>query len=167
MTADTNPLTIAMRDIRYAEQSIKDEIDRHKKTHARNLAVLKAAERRASLLEQGLDPDIVKRAEKILAIRGTWTPSSQRVGKVNSAIDDLLAGGGYLFKGFRGVKNYSHFGDQGCDCDFGYGPKHGGIVFSIGLTPSRVSGGELTTAEVEDCIWYLRNLQRIQASNAE
>ena len=32
---------------------------------------------------------------------------------------------------FFGVKNYAHFGDQDCDCERGYGPKHGYIVFRI------------------------------------
>lgn len=31
-----------------------------------------------------------------------------------------------------GYKNYEAFGDQRCDCEYGYGPRHGYIVFSIG-----------------------------------
>jgi hypothetical protein len=30
-----------------------------------------------------------------------------------------------------GIKNYDGFGDQRCDCEPGYGPKHGVIVFTI------------------------------------
>jgi hypothetical protein len=33
---------------------------------------------------------------------------------------------------FIGMKNYAGFGDQECDCSYGYGPKHGSIVFKIG-----------------------------------
>jgi len=34
--------------------------------------------------------------------------------------------------GFMGIKNYASFGDQRCDCEYGTGPRHGEIVFSIG-----------------------------------
>ncbi len=37
-----------------------------------------------------------------------------------------------LMDGFLGMKNYAHFGDQRCDCDYGMGPKHGSVVFSVG-----------------------------------
>lgn len=37
-----------------------------------------------------------------------------------------------LAKEFLGFKNYAQFGDQRTDCAYGYGPKHGSIVFSIG-----------------------------------
>ena len=37
-----------------------------------------------------------------------------------------------LRAGYLGFKNYAHFGDQRCDCEYGYGPNHGSIVFSIG-----------------------------------
>jgi hypothetical protein len=40
---------------------------------------------------------------------------------------------------YLGIKNYAHFGDQRCDCSYGYGPTHGTIVFSIG----RVRGAPL------------------------
>ena len=33
---------------------------------------------------------------------------------------------------FLGAKNYAQFGDQRCDCEYGYGPKHGWIVFEVG-----------------------------------
>lgn len=35
---------------------------------------------------------------------------------------------------YLGIKNYASFGDQREDHDYGYGPKHGSIVFSIGRT---------------------------------
>lgn len=37
-----------------------------------------------------------------------------------------------LTKGFLGVKNYASFGDQRSDCEYGYKPTHGDIVFSVG-----------------------------------
>lgn len=37
-----------------------------------------------------------------------------------------------LTEEYLGVKNYASFGDQREDHRYGYGPKHGAIVFSIG-----------------------------------
>ena len=37
-----------------------------------------------------------------------------------------------LLRGYLGVKNYAHFGDQRHDGAYGMGPSHGSIVFSIG-----------------------------------
>jgi len=34
-------------------------------------------------------------------------------------------------KEYFGIKNYAGFGDQRCDCEQGYGPTHGSIVFEI------------------------------------
>lgn len=39
-----------------------------------------------------------------------------------------------LVKEFMGVKNYDGFYHQRTDCQYGYGPRHGSIVFSIGLS---------------------------------
>ena len=52
-----------------------------------------------------------------------------------------------LKKEYIGVKNYAHFGDQRCDIENGYGPKHGTIVFKI----SRVSDRPLD----EDALYLL------------
>lgn len=37
-----------------------------------------------------------------------------------------------LAKNYLGIKNYAACGDQRADCEYGYSPKHGSIVFSIG-----------------------------------
>ena len=39
---------------------------------------------------------------------------------------------GALKKGYVGIKNYASFGDQREDHEYGFGPRHGSIVFSIG-----------------------------------
>ncbi len=39
-----------------------------------------------------------------------------------------------LATGYLGVKNYAHFGDQESSHPYGFGPRHGSIVFSIGRT---------------------------------
>jgi len=39
-------------------------------------------------------------------------------------------------KSYLGVKNYAAFGDQREDHKYGYGPRHGSIIFSIGTKVS-------------------------------
>ena len=44
---------------------------------------------------------------------------------------------GALKQEYLGMKNYAHFGDQREDHKYGYGPKHGHIVFSVGRNKRR------------------------------
>jgi hypothetical protein len=59
------------------------------------------------------------------------------VGEVRlKALENAIAriqkdGKNALSKEYVGVKNYAHFGDQRCDCQYGFGPSHGSIVFRI------------------------------------
>jgi hypothetical protein len=48
---------------------------------------------------------------------------------------------------YIGIKNYSGFGDQREDHKYGYGPKHGTIVFRIGRH-NREAPGELGADEI-------------------
>ena len=61
--------------------------------------------------------------------------SEKRNGVIEDAISCIQQDPqGAFLQGYLGVKNYSSFGDQRCDCDYGYGPKHGHIRFSVGRT---------------------------------
>ncbi len=62
-------------------------------------------------------------------------PQESRGAKIEAAISAIQTdGANALMKQTFGVKNYASFGDQGCDCEYGYGPRHGYIVFEIGRT---------------------------------
>jgi hypothetical protein len=50
------------------------------------------------------------------------------------------------------VKDYVQFIHQGADCEYGYGPRYGDVVFSIGL---RNPEHTLTDEETESCLYYL------------
>ena len=53
---------------------------------------------------------------------------------------------------YLGIKNYAGFGDQREDHEYGYGPKHGGIVFLIGRTSMALAAG---AALDSDAVYYL------------
>jgi hypothetical protein len=57
---------------------------------------------------------------------------------------------GALRKEYFGIKNYAGFGDQREDHPYGYGPKHGSIVFRIG----RENPGDGKALD-NDAIYYL------------
>ena len=49
---------------------------------------------------------------------------------------------------YIGVKNYAHFGDQREDHPYGYGPKHGTIVFKIGRNRNEGSQAIIGSDEI-------------------
>lgn len=75
-----------------------------------------------------IDLDRCRRGMKQLRIEG-----APRVAVIEEAIagiqrDPMTA----MRSQYIGVKNYASFGDQREDHEYGFGPKHGTIVFSIG-----------------------------------
>lgn len=53
---------------------------------------------------------------------------------------------------FMGVKDYAGFVDQRCDCKYGYGPRHGCIVFRVG----RAYPGDKSSLGEDDIAFLLR-----------
>ena len=65
------------------------------------------------------------------AMRSINVEGAPRPKRIEEAISLIQNDGGCLRKMYIGVKNYASFGDQNCDCKYGYGPSHGAIVFRI------------------------------------
>jgi ligand-binding sensor protein len=76
----------------------------------------------------------IAKAMRNLSIEGA--PSTDQRDKViEDAISLIQQNPHSALRGeYLGVKNYSGFGDQRSDHPYGYGPKHGHIVFSVGRT---------------------------------
>lgn len=80
-----------------------------------------------------IDVDRVERAMQDLDVRGDPRPRL-----IEEAIQKISEdGSAAMIDGYLGIKNYAHFGDQRADCKYGYGPKHGNIVFRIGRVRHR------------------------------
>jgi len=76
----------------------------------------------------------VKNGMKYVHIRGVCDDGMlKRLEVIEDAIKDFYNGCERLKRNYFGIKNYAHFGDQRCDCEYGYGPRHGYIVFSVGI----------------------------------
>ena len=70
-------------------------------------------------------------AMKDIRVRGLCN-SKTREGAIASAIAQIQTDpANALKKQYVGVKNYASFGDQREDHEYGFGPRHGSIVFSI------------------------------------
>lgn len=144
----------------------KNEIAQHASRIADIDARLKQIAERTSLLTSGVD-----RARRIVEVRGDATKSvhgrdwDQRQENVRGkAVGDarrwLANNATRLQECYIGVKNYSGFGDQREDHSYGTGPRHGSIVFSIGLTPE-ARNRTLTSDEIEDALYLLHVLPAI------
>ena len=107
----------------------------------------------------GHDLERVQLARNILEIEGKLSEyaGDQTVNNnvIENAVKDCSEGIKYLRKHYIGIKRYDGW-YQECDCEYGYGPKHGSIVFSIRLRQD-FRDREFSKEELSACIYYLEN----------
>lgn len=158
----------------------KERTEQHEafmRTTAAELAQLDETER---LIVAGIDVDRIARARAIIDVFGKVTravPAADYLGAgpqqlavrtacVADAKADLADGGEKIGCRYFGVKNYAGFGDQREDHEYGFGPRHGSIVFSVGLTRAireRIrTGPHLEDHEIEDALYLLSALPQIE-----
>lgn len=83
--------------------------------------------------------------------------SSTRRSAVEDAISKIQTSPDAALKTrYVGVKNYSHFGDQRSDHEYGFGPTHGYIVFRIGR--SKTTRNKQIDLD-EDAIYFLEAMR--------
>ncbi len=115
--------------------------------------------------DTGLDISRVQLAESIISIKGDpyGNTSEIKMGHrtiAKCAIIDIANGCQHLKTRYYGNKEYSGY-YQRCDCEYGMGPKHGGICDSIQLI-SDVRSRELTDDEKDACIYYINNYNLVK-----
>lgn len=121
----------------------------------------------------GFDLALIALAETVLEVRGQYTRAGEdRASVIRDALAQVATGKkqGYrdLWSCAFGTKNYAHWCGQRADHEYGYGPKHGSVVFSVGLRSdirARLPQ-ELTEAERIACVYFLTKLEEIQAVRA-
>lgn len=136
-------------------------------------AELAKAQAAIAVSSAGIDLTQVAAAEVVVYVRGAYVEAgSDRATVVRDAIAEIATGEkqgyrGLWFEAF-GTKSYAQWHGQRCDNEYGYGPKHGSVIFQVGLRDS-VRAREpqaLTDAERNACVYYLTNLEQIQAQRA-
>ncbi len=126
-------------------------------------AELQVAQREYEILLSGLDIEKVQLAEDVLkvVIRDGFG-SGDDVSAVNDFIYWLASGEKAKdciyspMQAAYGTKNYDGFKHQRCDSKYGFGPRHGIVVFSVGLKSREA---EPTASERAACIYYLELLK--------
>lgn len=154
--------------------------------HAANLkrldAIVEDCRKREALLLADLDLERIERARKIISAGNLWQTSSEwngreyvrastdftkpavdkRVFLIGVAVNDVATAADQMKRRYFGLKDYDQWSHQREDHEYGMGPRHGSIVFRIGLTDEARKEPGLTMQQRDDAIYYLRNLERIQ-----
>jgi hypothetical protein len=122
-----------------------------------------------------LDIKRIRSAESVIAIRGRMGERKDYEGKfVRMGFGDDLAAVEQAIRWmacsyqptfytdlnsvYFGCKDYDRWSHQREDCQYGYGPRHGSIVFAIELRQEHRNEG-LTEQQRNDCIYYLEALK--------
>lgn len=176
--ADTLQAIVTRRAELVSERNAAEET--HKATMSRTAAELAALAKTEACIVDGLDAAKIARGRAVVYVHGLLTNvadglfkarSVERARAMEAAKRDIASGGGLLVSEYRGVKNYDRFGDQTSGHPYGMGPRHGHIVFEIGLTRDirdRVrTGGEMTADEIDAALYLLTVLPKIEAAEAK
>lgn len=145
-----------------------DEMERHRKAiheiDRERLLMLRNIEECSA----GLDPKKIAIAEAVLQIRGQFgNGAGDTQSVIDAAISDLATTGGTAMQETQfAVKNYDRWERQRSDHSYGCGPRHGSIVFAVGLHPHYRTVAPSAGA-IEAAIYYLGCLPRIEQARKE
>lgn len=161
-------LTNAARELHELAAALKEHEEKAMAETARIKGEIAKRKAILNMAGDGIDPEKVALARTILFVRGEYDRAGDdRVSVISDAIKHFATGDGDMWRIAFGTKSYDRWHGQRTDCEYGYGPGHGSIIFQIGvLDDVRKSRkqDELTTDEVEAVIYFLTNLPRIQAA---
>lgn len=165
-------LTTAVQEMHQLRQKLEEHLADAKKGEDE---LRRQIRERANILapaEQGIDLDKVALAKTVIYVRGEYAKGGRdRDSVISDAISQLATGVptqqtySDLWLTYLGTKNYDAWSGQRSDHQYGYGPRHGSICFSVGVNSEIRSSRapfDLTDEEVEAAIYYLTNIQRVQ-----
>lgn len=170
MTTESEPVgkvTKLIVEKLQVEQLIKDTEEKHKQLMEGLESTLAHIKRQIELIGSGIDRDAVTLAETLIVVRGSLEHSGQDgPHMLREAIADVADYCPRLQKEYLGTKDYDRWHGQGISGPYGYGPKHGTVIFSIGLSQSLRNrlrdGGFIHPQEREAMLYYLVCLKQIQ-----
>ncbi len=161
-------LVEAKKQVLDIEAAIQEMKQAHKQEIDLQLKSLQLAKENYTHLLNGYDLDKIKKAESVMCVTKYSGEGDQP-----SCIQDMIKWLSGVKTGcnqdpprvYYGTKNYDGWSSQRCDCEWGYGPRHGSINFRVGL--NRNLNRELTDEEKCACIYYLENVKQIQLAKQE
>ncbi len=115
-----------------------------------------------------LDMDRMREAAAVLELRGEAPRGEfpQIDEGYRRARQEIARGGGSLKTTYVGFKDYDRWHAQESSHPYGFGPKHGNIIFSIGLAPGVRERG-LTAPEIESALYALTAVQERKVTVAQ
>lgn len=151
----------AIRAIEREKAEAKKAFDAEQDAMAKRLHTMR---RNLAVDAVGLDRQKIERARNVLEIRGSFSRGGdERASVVRDAINVLLDGKPDLRTKYFGTKSYDRWHGQRSDHCYGYGPKHGSVIFAIGLRGD-YREADLTPKEVEACVYFLTCIEAIEAA---
>jgi hypothetical protein len=116
--------------------------------------------RQKYIILQNYNLDKVTLAEKYIYTAGIlkYYGMGATVDCLNDCISDVAKGLSLLKIQCFGCKNYEGWTCQRCDCEYGYSPNHGSIVFEIGLR-NQFRNEQFSDDTLNAILYYLGNLK--------
>jgi hypothetical protein len=156
----------AVEDCKKSSKAKLDELEKNLDRAAKEYTLATLAE---------LDIGRIRNAERVIRIRGRMGERYNHsgvfvgmgIGDDMSAVEQAIKWMASSYQPtfytdlntvFFGCKDYAHWSHQREDCQYGYGPRHGSIVFAIELREDHRGKG-LTDQQRSDCIYYLEALK--------
>jgi hypothetical protein len=167
MTENTNSLAYHERRRVVILNDIGMEKTRHERAIQALQADLSKSNAAINMVLCNVDLPKVALARTIIDVRGLYEKAGEERGyAVEESIQRIANGGEKMRERFMGTKCYDRWHGQSVDMEYGYGPKHGSIIFAIEMrrdVRQRPKDQPLLTEEEQDAvIYYLRCLKQIQ-----
>lgn len=152
----------------------KAALDLHRKQAAERdkelVAELQDAASNLMLHNSDIDVGKVELAETIIYVTDYSRGGEDRGSCVKQALKQFAMGSETnpyldLWRVYLGTKSYDRWHGQRSDHEYGYGPRHGSVIFRIGVHDAvrhDRKQSDLTAEEVDACVYYLLNIGRIQ-----
>ena len=131
--------------------------------------------RKIKLTQSTIGIAAVDLAYTVIFVRGQYDRAGDdRRGVIDDALHQIATGEKRGYRGLDhenfGTKNYASWRGQRCDCSPGCGPKHGSLVFEVGLRREvRERGGvsSLSDDQREAALYLLTHIEAIQKAEAQ
>jgi hypothetical protein len=156
-----------MLELEKARMDLKKEIEDLTNSYNQNLKAKKAqldeVIRQLAFATNDLNLQYIKDAEAILDIYGKFEKAGQDKDVVmEEFISKFVTDWTFFKRRYLGTKSYASWHGQSIECEYGMGPSHGSVIFHIGYKRDFRNSEEMSDYQKNVCLYYLRNLKKIQ-----
>lgn len=159
-----------LKDIELRINEMKNEIDNIKNNYKKELSTAESLllhfEQMKILYLENIDISTYNNAKRFIEIKGLHRYGEGETSDVvRQLIHDISNNKLNILKQYYGAKDYAGFVCQASNHNYGYGPSHGSIVFSIRATDAWRKGEiSPTDDDIDNILYVLENLKKIKLS---